>query len=339
MKTAKISAEKVDELLVAARRQYDRVMCPVKRGTTVVIDEPREGETWTSEIVNTDPGPKDVFFPQTEVLCEYEGEKLSAVPLPDQRTLVFGMRPCDARALLCLDKVFGEFGGASDPYYVARRQGSLVVALACRRLGEGCFCEEVGGDPAGAEGADVGAVHIGGALVLEAQTAAGEAFLEACSPLLTSASAHDLKARDTRAAEARRGGKPLDLDRLATALRESFDDPVWEKLSEVCLGCGLCTYQCPTCHCFDISDERRGAAGKRVRIWDSCQYELFTRHASGHNPRPARTARMRQRLLHKFLYTVDNMARVFCVGCGRCVRHCPVNLDIREMLQKLSPRP
>ncbi len=45
---------------------------------------------------------------------------------------------------------------------------------------------------------------------------------------------------------------------------------------------------------------------------------------------------MRQRILHKFLYTLDNVGETFCVGCGRCVRNCPVNLDIREQLLKLK---
>jgi predicted aldo/keto reductase-like oxidoreductase len=70
----------------------------------------------------------------------------------------------------------------------------------------------------------------------------------------------------------------------------------------------------------------------RIRTWDGCQYALFTLHASGHNPRPNRKARMRQRLMHKYSYAVETAGAVFCSGCGRCIRACPVNLDIREML-------
>jgi ferredoxin len=115
-----------------------------------------------------------------------------------------------------------------------------------------------------------------------------------------------------------------------------FEEEVWETITNNCLGCGACTYLCPTCHCFDITDETNGKGdGIRIRTWDSCQYPLFTLHASGHNPRVNKKQRMRQRLMHKFSYTVEKNDAIFCVGCGRCVIHCPVNLDIREMLQTL----
>ncbi|MCK5525860.1 MAG: 4Fe-4S dicluster domain-containing protein, partial [Candidatus Latescibacteria bacterium] len=69
--------------------------------------------------------------------------------------------------------------------------------------------------------------------------------------------------------------------------------------------------------------------------WDSCMFPLFTLHASGHNPRNSGNERMRQRMMHKFSYTVDNWGDTFCVGCGRCVRSCPVNLDIREVIRRV----
>jgi sulfhydrogenase subunit beta (sulfur reductase) len=123
-----------------------------------------------------------------------------------------------------------------------------------------------------------------------------------------------------------------DFSGVKEKLDASFDSPLWLAVTRRCLGCGACTYLCPTCHCFDITDESRGERGARVRTWDTCQASLFTRHASGHNPRPDRRARMRQRLMHKYSYTVETAGAVFCSGCGRCVRACPVNLDIREML-------
>jgi ferredoxin len=27
---------------------------------------------------------------------------------------------------------------------------------------------------------------------------------------------------------------------------------------------------------------------------------------------------------------------IACVGCGRCVAHCPVNLDLREVLLEVA---
>ena len=73
-----------------------------------------------------------------------------------------------------------------------------------------------------------------------------------------------------------------------------------------------------------------------MRCWDSCQFPLFTLHASGHNPRPTYKERMRQRIMHKFNYCPENFEETFCVGCGRCIANCPVNLDIREVIKEIN---
>jgi formate hydrogenlyase subunit 6/NADH:ubiquinone oxidoreductase subunit I len=103
-----------------------------------------------------------------------------------------------------------------------------------------------------------------------------------------------------------------------------------------CLGCGACAYVCPTCACFDIQDEGTGNKGTRVRCWDSCAFSLFTLHTSGHNPREEQTERWRQRILHKFLYMPERQQVYGCVGCGRCSRGCPVDMNILEHLKKIK---
>ncbi|MCD6302085.1 MAG: 4Fe-4S dicluster domain-containing protein, partial [Anaerolineae bacterium] len=84
-----------------------------------------------------------------------------------------------------------------------------------------------------------------------------------------------------------------------------------------------------------IQDRTVANGGERVRTWDSCMYAGFTVHASGHNPRPDQAARWRQRVMHKFSYLPLNVDAYGCVGCGRCVVNCPVNLDIRRVLARV----
>ncbi len=138
--------------------------------------------------------------------------------------------------------------------------------------------------------------------------------------------------------EASEAGKSeeVDVPGMAKKLEGMFDSEYWEYTHQRCLGCGTCTYLCPTCHCFDIADEVVTDAGQRVRNWDSCMFDLFTLHASGHNPRPSQKQHLRQRIMHKFSYTVDRFSDAFCVGCGRCVTRCPVNIDVREILDELE---
>ncbi|RLB09653.1 MAG: 4Fe-4S ferredoxin, partial [Deltaproteobacteria bacterium] len=96
-------------------------------------------------------------------------------------------------------------------------------------------------------------------------------------------------------------------------------------------------FVCPTCWCFDIQDEVYKNEGDRLRNWDSCMFPIFTLHGSGHNPRAQKLQRVRQRFMHKLKYYVDKYGNgVACVGCGRCVVSCPVNIDIRRVIEIMA---
>lgn len=310
---------------------------PVAKASEMAIDR-----------VNTRLSVKGVFFPQRETILRFEGSTLREVPGPAAGTLViFGARPCDAKSLLFMDKVFEGSATApgnathEDPYYVARRKASVVVSLACDAPAASCFCTSVGGHPHGTDGADILASRTGtdGGFLLEPVTDKGRAFLAEHASLLAPAGADAGAAREVRGREAAAKMQVLDFSGVKEKADASFDSPVWERIVQSCLGCGVCTFVCPTCHCFDITDETSATGGIRIRTWDACQYPLYTVHASGHNPRPAKKARMRQRIMHKYSYTVETAGMVSCTGCGRCVRHCPVNLDIRQMLLAVKNDP
>jgi ferredoxin len=119
----------------------------------------------------------------------------------------------------------------------------------------------------------------------------------------------------------------------------NFESPRWAALTRRCIGCGACTHNCPTCHCFDITDEKVGTAGARVRSWDSCQMAMFTHHASGHNPRTLQFQRQRQRIYHKFDVYPVKFGEALCTGCGNCSRVCPVGLGIMPVLAAIEQEP
>ena len=133
--------------------------------------------------------------------------------------------------------------------------------------------------------------------------------------------------------------KVNQVEKIPGILENMFDSPFWNTESQSCIRCGICTYLCPTCHCFDINDEVTSNSpleGKRVRTWDTCQFPDFTMHSSGHNPRPNKGSRLRQRILHKYQYFVKWYDNYQCTGCGRCVSKCPVGIDIIEVLNKVG---
>ena len=62
----------------------------------------------------------------------------------------------------------------------------------------------------------------------------------------------------------------------------------------------------------------------------------FTKMAGG-NPRKTKLERFRQRYMHKLVYFPENNEGVFaCVGCGRCLNKCPVNLNIVKVAKALE---
>jgi len=279
--------------------------------------------------------PKAFFLPQNQTLLYFKGGKAEEPGPPDQETFLFGVRPCDARALLALDEVFLN-GGQHDPYYARLRAKTVVIVLACTRPRASCFCTSLGGGPGDGAGADVLAVGLEADLLVRAQSPRGEELLSFVADLLADATADSIGEAEERIRAAEDQIAPVQVENTAQRLRDGYDSPLWEAAGQKCLGCGTCSFLCPTCHCFDITDEVRGDTGRRVRTWDCCAYPLFTLHASGHNPRPTPKERWRQRIMHKFRYAVENHDRLFCVGCGRCIRSCPVGMDLRTALKELG---
>ena len=199
-----------------------------------------------------------------------------------------------------------------------------------------CFCTSVDGSPTSTEGADVLVTDLGENYLIEFVTKKGEALLK----YFGEASAADAASEEKKKAIAESAAKEVKSRVPGRAVKPildvNFEHPFWNTIHGKCLACGTCTYLCPTCHCFDISDEVKGQDGVRIRNWDSCMFPLFTRETSGHNPRSSQKERWRQRVMHKFKYYVDNFDAIACVGCGRCVMYCPVNIDIRKVVDDIS---
>jgi ferredoxin len=312
------------------------VYAPAKdeAGEVVLAAWPQSGPA-VLEYRNFRLSPKALALPQNQTLMCFKNGDAEEPALSDRETFLFGVRPCDARAMLALDKVF--LGGDQhDPYYARRRAKMAVIALACARPTSSCFCTSVGGGPGDAAGADVLAVALDADLLLGAATAKGGELLASVADLLTDAPPAAVKEAEEQIQAAEDQMAPVNVDNIALRLRDAYDSPYWETTSQKCLGCGTCSYLCPTCHCFDITDDVRGGTGRRVRTWDCCAYPLFTLHASGHNPRPTARERWRQRIMHKFRYAAENFDQLFCVGCGRCIRNCPVSMDLRTVLKEVG---
>ena len=298
----------------------------------------KEGLT-LSEDLNTVRSAKDLFFPQVESLVNFkmDGKHIDIIDARTEKEpfVIFGVRACDARSFDILDKVF-YYAEPKDTFYIERRDKSTVVTLACNAPEETCFCGTFGIDPAEPAG-DVSAWQDGESFFFKANTEKGEALL-AGLPLEDAADdAADKVKEDIRKITAVLPLKDLDLSKFgAGKTKELFDDPAWATLSESCLGCGTCTFVCPTCQCFDIRDFDGGKQIRRYRCWDSCMYSDFTQMSAG-QPRPTQKERFRQRFMHKLVYYPDMHEGMFsCVGCGRCLRKCPIHMNIVKVIKTIG---
>ncbi len=278
---------------------------------------------------------KEYLFPATETLLRVRkrrGNVEQEEVLPNTKQVIFGVRPCDAHGLAVIDALFIAAEPA-DIYYRHHRERTLLVGMACPRMWEGCFCTAMGGGPDDPTHLDVLLRAVVGGYSVEIITEKGRSWFEGL-PM-----------------EERLGEPPASVttDEASTLPMTSPQDwrtqftnnALWMRHGERCLSCRICTYVCPTCRCFDLTDrvvaEHDGTTHiERIRAWDACTSPNYRRAAGGHNSRPTKPDRLRNRFFCKFCYYPEDFGPLGCVGCGRCIVACPVGIDITEVMRDIA---
>ncbi|MFC1899633.1 4Fe-4S dicluster domain-containing protein [Chloroflexota bacterium] len=301
-----IAPTRVDELILFR---------PIKDTDNIVLD-----------FHNTAISPKEYFFPETDVLFTIDNKNgASELQLPGVTpgTVIFGIRPCDAKGIRLLD--FPLLEEPADTAYAERRLKTTLVGLACIQAEPQCFCTSIGSGPDTSEDLDILLTPVDDVYIVEAITEKGEALL--ATAVLDES---DITPPPPPSLVI------LPVEGVSVAIREAFEDPYWDRLADRCLHCNTCSYVCPTCYCFDIRDSWSKGTIERLRTWESCQSPGFRRIAGGHDPRLAKGSKLRQRFAHKLLYFPEQFGAFGCVGCGRCLNACPVNIDIREVINDVN---
>ena len=258
---------------------------------------------------------KKIFLPQREELFSFSKEKIHNPKKMAKPVIVFGLRPCDLHGLKYMDEFF-----KSDTIYEGRRKKITVFGLQCTKCFKNCFCH----------------------LTNTYQSNYCDAlFIEAGNDFFVDAKSDMAKAMLENAGHARTATEK-EIDEIMEIIKNNFqregelrinDAPI-DGFTRDCFSCCACTSVCPTCTCFDIEDRLDHIrVGKRVRQWDSCQSQNFTRVAGDFIFMPDRHSRVKQRIYCKFDYTKKRTGKMSCVGCGRCVDVCTKGIDIFEVFR------
>ena len=316
----------LDALFAALASDGRRILAPTDRDGRSELNPVARAADVAQDYVQTIMSAKEAAFPKVERILSYQMEAkdlaLQDAEPQARPTVLFGIRPCEASGFRALDAVFN--WDTRDKFFNARMDALAVIGMACTKKDDACFCTSVGGGPGSTLGSDILLTPVEGGFLAEVNTPKGEALVALAKEAFRPDPGLAKQVVEVPAA--------FDQPALTLRLKELFDSGLWSEQSLRCLGCGACAFVCPTCVCFDLVEESDAKAGRRLRTWDSCGGSKFTQHASGHNPRATQAQRWRQRVYHKFSYYPERYGLLGCVGCGKCTRACPVDMNLQEHL-------
>jgi sulfhydrogenase subunit beta (sulfur reductase) len=258
---------------------------------------------------------------------------------PKTRVLL-GVKNCDLVPLKVHDKILtdGEF---KDPFYLAQRKHTILVAADCPVPEESCFCNLLGLTPFAGDGADAVLSVSDGAYLLDVGER-GKELIDVSPDLFQKVDVGDARVvkRDSErkaavAALERINPKPWSPDLPAAVAAKRKDESFWQKHAEKCVECFGCLMGCPTCYCFLLYDQAREKGLERTRVWDACYLAAYARVGGGANPRAEFVKRFANRFICKFSDFKTDHGMFACSGCGRCFKACMGKIDIRNVLAEL----
>lgn len=300
------------ENLLAAMSERRTLWGPTKETDDLWRLRPMDKARWPSLAIPTFIPVKKLLLPHHEEIWTWRNGVFCSASEPEA-CAVLGVPLCDLQAVWYLDQVF-----ADDASYRTRRGQVLLVGMLCEP-GPECRCDRQ-------------LMPVAGDLFVSRQriwalSPAGTALLQAGNCQVS----EDLPLPWPDGTAAQRPAIKEE------CYRSAADAAVWTEEAQRCLSCGACSAVCPTCYCFDMLDDAdlEGSITRR-RTWDNCFFAEHGKVAGGHDFRRGRAHRLRFRMEHKFFGFGALHLQNSCVGCGRCRKACPVDIDLDRIAERLA---
>lgn len=332
-----LKMEDLKKLLDKWSAKYD-VYSPQREDGQVMLLPYGDGE-FTMDYINFPFPVKEYIFSQREVVFSWKMENGNiTTETPEYRDpakkIFFGIRPCDAYGISYMDKFFLE--DYNDNFYGRKREKTFIAAVNCVVPGKSCFCSSTATGPFATSGYDVLFTPKGDSYIIEPGSEKGKELIAAAEDLLVEYKGDVQSEKALIEKDVLNKFKTkLNTDNPGLILKENFNHPVWDKIAKDCVSCTGCTNVCPTCTCFNVIEEKTGDnSGQRVRCWDSCQSDSFTRNAGEHNPRN-KVSRVRYRIYDKLKYIEDKFGYKGCTGCGRCIDVCTASINMVKVVNEI----
>jgi len=287
--------------------------------------------------------PKEIVFPQLEKILSYDYNSESKKAqikkeFAAKPKALIGIRSCDLTGILCIDRFYlgQEY---VDDIFLEHRKKMFIVANTCVTPFKQCFCACTDSGPSAREGFDLNLTELGDVYLVETGSPRGEELADRLSLKKAEQSQIDAKKKAVDKSLSLFEGFATEnkawISRVMNRVTTGFIKPeIWEYIGNQCFECGACSFVCPSCTCFNIEDVNTTATGtNRLRTWDSCSFEGYTRMAGDHNPRKPVEDRRNKRFFCKLSYSQSKKyLRPGCVGCGRCVKVCPGDIGLPNVV-------
>jgi sulfhydrogenase subunit beta (sulfur reductase) len=337
LKVLKLKKKFLNDYLLALRR-YGTVYGPVRKGDKYVYDELDDLDKLDLRMLRTILPAKKFLVPPRQDTFAFDGSSYTPNFDVAKPRVIFGLHPCEIHGILILDRLFTE--RLPDPFYVQRRRLTALITLSCVP-DDKCFAKSTGTHFI-ETGFDLGFSDLGkhsDEYLVWVGSSLGDDLIRYRLDLFD----EDIRQSDLDDYIAWRKWRDsqykleLDMAGMPDIMELSHESPIWKELGDKCLSCGACSMVCPTCTCYNVADRMNPAvfAGVRERYWDSCMFKEFAVVAGGHNFRENRGDRVRLWYTHKLKAFITEFGKQACVGCGRCIDTCMVDINVKSVVGKL----